>query len=178
MINQYVLDNGIQVVLEQNRHFNSASIGVWVGVGSRDEDKKNNGIAHMIEHMLFKGTTTRTARDIAISTAVLGGNLNAYTSKECTSYYCKTLKEYLPIAIELLGDMICNPLLDEEDIEKEKGVVMEEIDMYNDSAEDYVHEYLQKKVFKDHPLGYLNSGKKKNVKAFSKSDIVEFMDEY
>ena len=178
MINQYVLDNGIQVVLEQNRHFNSASIGVWVGVGSRDEDKKNNGIAHMIEHMLFKGTTTRTARDIAISTAVLGGNLNAYTSKECTSYYCKTLKEYLPIAIELLGDMICNPLLDEEDIEKEKGVVMEEIDMYNDSAEDYVHEYLQKKVFKDHPLGYLISGKKKNVKAFSKSDIVEFMDEY
>lgn len=178
MINKFVLKNGINVVFEHKKSFNSSAIGVWVGVGSRDEDKTNNGIAHMIEHMLFKGTTTRTARDIAISTAVLGGNLNAYTSKECTSYYCKTLKNCLADAIDLIGDMICNPLLSEEDLEKEKSVVCEEIDMYNDSPEDYVHEYLQKKVWKDMPLGYLISGKKKNVKKFTRQDIIDFMDEY
>lgn len=175
MIYKYVLDNKIRVVFEQNKHFNSATVGVWVGVGSRDEVKENNGIAHMIEHMLFKGTKTRTASDIAISTAVLGGNLNAYTSKECTSFYCKTLKEYILEAIDIIGDMICNPLLDENDLKKEKGVVCEEIDMYNDSAEDYVHEYLQMKVWKNHPLGFLISGEKKIVRKFTRDDLIDFM---
>lgn len=178
MICKYVLDNKIRVVFEQNKHFNSATVGVWVGVGSRDEVKENNGIAHMIEHMLFKGTKTRTASDIAISTAVLGGNLNAYTSKECTSFYCKTLKEYILEAIDIIGDMICNPLLNEDDLKKEKGVVCEEIDMYNDSAEDYVHEYLQMKAWKNHPLGYLISGEKKIVKKFTRDDLVSFMDNH
>lgn len=175
MICKYVLDNKIRVVFEQNKHFNSATVGVWVGVGSRDEVKENNGIAHMIEHMLFKGTKTRTASDIAISTAVLGGNLNAYTSKECTSFYCKTLKEYILEAIDIIGDMICNPLLDENDLKKEKGVVCEEIDMYNDSAEDYVHEYLQMKAWKNHPLGFLISGEKKIVRKFTRDDLIDFM---
>lgn len=175
MIYKYVLGNKIRVVFEQNKHFNSATVGVWVGVGSRDEVKENNGIAHMIEHMLFKGTKTRTASDIAISTAVLGGNLNAYTSKECTSFYCKTLKEYILEAIDIIGDMICNPLLDENDLKKEKGVVCEEIDMYNDSAEDYVHEYLQMKVWKNHPLGFLISGEKKIVRKFTRDDLIDFM---
>lgn len=175
MIYKYVLDNKIRVVFEQNKHFNSATVGVWVGVGSRDEVKENNGIAHMIEHMLFKGTKTRTASDIAISTAVLGGNLNAYTSKECTSFYCKTLKEYILEAIDIIGDMICNPLLDENDLKKEKGVVCEEIDMYNDSAEDYVHEYLQMKAWKNHPLGFLISGEKKIVRKFTRGDLIDFM---
>lgn len=178
MICRYVLDNKIRVVFEQNKHFNSATVGVWVGVGSRDEVKENNGIAHMIEHMLFKGTTTRTASDIAISTAVLGGNLNAYTSKECTSFYCKTLKEYILEAIDIIGDMICNPLLDEDDLKKEKGVVCEEIDMYNDSAEDYVHEYLQMKAWKNHPLGFLISGEKKIVRKFTRDDLADFMSNY
>ena len=175
MIYKYVLDNKIRVVFEQNKHFNSATVGVWVGVGSRDEVKENNGIAHMIEHMLFKGTKTRTASDIAITTAVLGGNLNAYTSKECTSFYCKTLKEYILEAIDIIGDMICNPLLDENDLKKEKGVVCEEIDMYNDSAEDYVHEYLQMKAWKNHPLGFLISGEKKIVRKFTRDDLIDFM---
>lgn len=178
MIEQHTLKNGIRVVFENDKHFNSATVGVWVGVGSRDETKLNNGIAHMIEHMLFKGTETRTAESIAVLTAILGGNLNAYTSKECTSYYCKTLPEYIDTAIDIIGDMICNPLLDEAELEKEKGVVIEEIDMYKDSAEDYVHEYLQKKVWKDNPLGYLISGKKKIVKSFTRDDLVEFMDNY
>lgn len=178
MINQYTLENGIKVVFEQNKHFNSATIGVWIGVGSRDEDKNNNGIAHMIEHMLFKGTKNRTAESIAVSTAILGGNLNAYTSKECTSYYCKTLPEYITDATEIIGDMISNPLIDANDLEKEKGVVYEEIDMYDDSAEDYVHEYLQMKVWHDNPLGYLISGKKSIVKKFTREDLVSFMNDY
>lgn len=178
MIEQFELKNGIRVVFEESKFFNSASIGVWVGTGSRDEVKENNGIAHMIEHMLFKGTKTRTAKDIAITTAILGGNLNAYTSKECTSYYCKTLPQYLLEVVELIGDMITNPLLSPEDLEKEKSVVCEEIDMYDDSCEDYVHEVLQKKIWKNDSLGFLISGKKKVVKSFTVDSIREYMNEF
>ncbi len=178
MIEQFTLKNDIRVIFEQNNNFNSAAFGVWVGVGSRDENKENNGMSHMIEHMLFKGTTTKTAEEIAISTAILGGNLNAYTSKECTSFYCKTLPEDIYTAIDIIGDMLSNPLLDEEDFEKEKLVVCEEIDMYNDSCEDYVHEVLQKKIWNKEPLGYLISGKKKVVKGFTISKLKEFMQQY
>lgn len=178
MIDVLNLNNGIKVVLEECEHFNSVSIGVWVKVGSRNECKANNGIAHMTEHMLFKGTKTKTAGDIAKISASLGGNLNAYTSKECTSYYCKTLPELIGPAIEVLGDMICNSRIDDEDLENEKSVVCDEIVMYNDSAEDYVHEVLQKKVYRKHPLGYLISGKKKVVKGFTSEDIKDFIANY
>lgn len=178
MIEQFTLNNDIRVIFERNNNFNSVAFGVWVGVGSRDESKENNGMSHMIEHMLFKGTKTKTSEDIAISTAILGGNLNAYTSKECTSYYCKTLPEDIYTAIDIIGDMISNPLLNEEDFEKEKLVVCEEIDMYNDSCEDYVHEVLQKRVWKKDPLGFLISGKKKVVKGFTISMLKDFMNQY
>ena len=163
-VDVYNLENGIRVVFEQNKHLNSVTAGVWVGVGSRDEDKDNNGIAHMIEHMLFKGTKHMSAEELAIKTAILGGGLNAYTSKENTEYYCRTLPSCLKEAIDILGDMICNSLLDEADLEKEKGVVCEEIDMYKDSPEDSVHELLQKKIWKGQSIGYLISGRKKNVR--------------
>lgn len=174
----YSLDNGIRVVFEQNKHLNSVTAGVWIGVGSRDENRENNGIAHMIEHMLFKGTKHMSAEELAIKTAILGGGLNAYTSKENTEYYCRTLPSCLKEAIEILGDMICNSLLDEEDLEREKGVVCEEIDMYKDSPEDSVHELLQKKIWKGQSIGYLISGKKKNVKSFSSSQLRKFMEDY
>lgn len=164
--------------MESCDFFHSVSFGVWVKVGSRNETKENNGIAHMTEHMLFKGTQTKTAGEIARITAKLGGNLNAYTSKECTSYYCKTLPELLEPAIEVIADMVCHSAVREEDLENEKAVVCDEIDMYKDSAEDYVHEVLQKKVYKRNPLGFLISGKKKNVKGFSSEDIRIFMDKY
>ncbi len=178
MIKIYELSNGIKVVMESCDFFHSVSFGVWVKVGSRNETKENNGIAHMTEHMLFKGTQTKTAGEIARITAKLGGNLNAYTSKECTSYYCKTLPELLEPAIEVIADMVCHSAVREEDLENEKAVVCDEIDMYKDSAEDYVHEVLQKKVYKRNPLGFLISGKKKNVKGFSSEDIRIFMDKY
>ncbi|MCI9369960.1 MAG: insulinase family protein [Lachnospiraceae bacterium] len=178
MIKVYELSNGIKTIMENCDFFHSVSFGVWVKVGSRSETKENNGIAHMTEHMLFKGTETKTAGEIARITAKLGGNLNAYTSKECTSYYCKTLPELLEPAIEVIADMVCHSAVREEDLENEKTVVCDEIDMYKDSAEDYVHEVLQKKVYKHHPLGFLISGKKKNVKGFSPKDIQTFMDKY
>jgi len=178
MIKVYELSNGIKTIMENCDFFHFVSFGVWVKVGSRSETKENNGIAHMTEHMLFKGTETKTAGEIARITAKLGGNLNAYTSKECTSYYCKTLPELLEPAIEVIADMVCHSAVREEDLENEKTVVCDEIDMYKDSAEDYVHEVLQKKVYKHHPLGFLISGKKKNVKGFSPKDIQTFMDKY
>lgn len=178
MIKIYELSNGIKVVMENCDFFHSVSFGIWVKVGSRNETKENNGIAHMTEHMLFKGTQTKTAGEIARITAKLGGNLNAYTSKECTSYYCKTLPELLEPAIEVIADMVCHSAIKKEDLENEKAVVCDEIDMYKDSAEDYVHEILQKKVYKRNSLGFLISGKKKNVKGFSSEDIETFMDKY
>ncbi len=177
-IDLYELNNGMKVVFEQNKHLNAVTVGVWIKVGSRDEDEYNNGIAHIIEHMLFKGTKSMSAEELAIRTAIIGGSLNAYTSKENTEFYCRTLPSCLKEAISILGDMICHSLIDEEELEKEKGVVCEEIDMYKDSPEDSVHEILQKKIWKNHPLGYLISGKKKNVRMFRASDLKAFMDKY
>ncbi len=177
-IDIYELNNGMRVVFEQNRHLNAVTVGVWVKVGSRDEDEYNNGIAHMIEHMLFKGTKSMSAEELAIRTAIIGGSLNAYTSKENTEFYCRTLPSCLKEAISILGDMICHSLIDEHELEKEKGVVCEEIDMYKDSPEDNVHEVLQKKIWKNHPLGYLISGRKRNVKAFTSDALKKFMDKY
>ena len=128
--------------------------------------------------MLFKGTTKRNAKQIADDMARIGGDINAYTSKECTSFYAVTLDEHLPIAIEILGDMLCNSLIEETSLEKEKGVIIEEIDMYDDSPDDLVHEMLQMEVWKDHPLGYQISGTKKAVREITRSEIIAFMKQY
>ena len=178
MTNIYKLSNGITVVMETMPYLKSAAFGVWVRVGSANEDDSNNGIAHMIEHMLFKGTTTRTARQIADEMAKIGGNINAFTSKECTSYYATTLSEHLPMAIDILSDMLKNSLIDEKALKKEKGVILEEIDMYDDSPEDLVHEMLQQRVWKDHPLGYMISGTKRVVRKVTREQILEFINTY
>lgn len=172
------LSNGITVVLEPMDYLNTVAFGVWVNVGSRNETKENNGIAHVIEHMLFKGTKKRTSRQIADDMAKIGGNVNAYTTKECTSYYTTTLAEHLPAAIEIISDMLQHSTFEKEAFEKEKGVIIEEIDMYDDSPEDLVHEMLQQKIWKDHPLGYIISGTKENVIGMTKEEIEEFMSEY
>lgn len=178
MINRRKLSNGITVVLETMPYLRSAAFGIWVKVGSSNENEKNNGISHIIEHMLFKGTKNRTARQIADDMARIGGDINAYTSKECTSFYAVTLDEHLPIAIEILGDMLNHSLFDEKALEKEKGVILEEIDMYDDSPEDLVHEMLQMKIWEKHPLGYQISGSKNTVKAINREEILEFMQKY
>lgn len=178
MVEVRELKNGIKVIMESGSHYSSAGFGVWIKVGSRNETKENNGIAHFIEHMLFKGTNNRSANDINKEIGFLGGNVNAYTSKENTSFYARTLPEYLPRAMELIGDMICNSTLPNEEFEREKGVVCQEIDMYKDSPEDYVHEILQKKIWKKHPMGYYISGSKRNVNGFKRNDVLQFMKQY
>lgn len=172
------LSNGITVVMEDLPYLLSTAFGVWVKVGSANEDENNNGIAHMIEHMLFKGTQKRNAKQIADEMARIGGNVNAFTSKECTSYYATVLSEHLPIAIDIIADMLNNSLIDEKALKKEKGVIIEEIDMYDDSPEDLVHEMLQQRVWLNHPLGYLISGTKKIVRKVSRDEILDFMDTY
>ena len=164
--------------MEELPYLQSAAFGIWIKVGSANEDIHNNGIAHVIEHMLFKGTTNRNAKQIADEMAKIGGNMNAFTSKECTSYYATTLSEHLPIAIDVISDMICNSTMDEKNLKKEKGVILEEIDMYEDSPEDYAHEILQQRVWPGHPLGFFISGTKKIVKQISKEQMKEFMDRH
>lgn len=168
------LSNGITVVLEEMNYLRSVSFGVWVKVGSANETKHNNGISHMIEHMLFKGTKNRSAKKIAEDTGRIGGNMNAYTSKDCTTYYVTTLDEHLLMAIDIIGDMIQNSLFEEQDIEKEKSVIIEEIDMYEDSPEDMVHEMLQKEVWRDHPLGFIISGEKDIVNGYTKNELLVY----
>jgi predicted Zn-dependent peptidase len=175
-INQ--LSNGITVITEVLPYLQSASFGIWIKAGSANEDDNNNGIAHIIEHMLFKGTQNRNAKQIADEMAKIGGNMNAFTGKECTSYYATTLSEHLPIAIDIISDMLNYSLIDEKALKKEKGVILEEIDMYDDSPEDLVHEMLQQRVWKDHPLGYMISGTKKIVRRVTKEQILDFMDTY
>lgn len=168
------LSNGIPVIFEEIAYLRSVSFGVYIKAGSAYETKENNGISHLLEHMFFKSTTNRTAKQIADEMAQIGGNLNAFTEKESTSFYVTTLEEQLPVAIELIGDMLNNAAFLPEELEKEKGVVLEEIDMYDDSPEDLVHEMLQKLAWKDAPLGFVISGEKDVVQAITREELVAF----
>ena len=172
------MKNGLRVVMEEMPAYRSISIGIWVKVGSMYENKLNNGMAHVIEHMMFKGTSRRTAADIANEMTAIGGNMDAFTCKDCTCYYAKTLDIYGKQALDILGDMLCNSLFDAKELKKELGVILEEIDMYEDSPEDLVHEHLQKEVWKGHPLGYLISGEKAQVAGFSRERVLEFFRKY
>lgn len=178
MTNVHYLQNGITIVLEPMNYLRSVSIGVWIRTGSVDEDERNNGISHVIEHMMFKGTKNRTAKQLAEDMSELGGNMNAYTSKENTTFYVTTLDSYLEKAVDILSDMLCNSLFLEKDIKKELEVVMEEIDMYHDSPEDLVYEMLQKEVWKGHSLGYIISGEKEIVSKFTREQIVSYWKEH
>lgn len=174
MVEVRKLSNGISVVLETVSNVRSVALGIYVETGSAYENERNNGISHMIEHMMFKGTKRRTAREIAMETALLGDDINAYTTKELTCYYARVLDEHLPMAADILGDMFTNSLFSEEDLEKEKGVIIDEIDMYEDSPEDLVQEQLQKLVWKGHPLGYIISGTEENVRRIGHAELLEF----
>jgi len=154
MYRKYVLVNGIRLVCEKIPYVRSVSVGVWIGTGSRNEDEKNNGVSHFIEHMMFKGTEKRTAKEIAETIDSVGGQINAFTGKECTCFYTKTLDEHLELSIELLADMLLNSKFDENDIATEKNVISEEIGMYEDSPEELVHDILSEAVWQGNPLGY------------------------
>lgn len=173
-----ILSNGIRTVIEPVPNVRSVALGIYVAVGSAYENDENNGISHMIEHMMFKGTTHRSAREIAMDAALLGDDMNAYTAKELTCYYARVLDEHLPAMAEILGDMFTDSLFDEEDLEKEKRVILDEIDMYEDSPEDLVQEQLQRIVWDAHPLGYIISGTGENVKRITREELVAFWQEH
>ncbi len=178
MYKRYELKNGIQVVTEKIPHFRSISIGLWFKAGSIYEDNNENGLSHFIEHMLFKGTKKRTAKEIAQALEAVGGQLNAFTAKECTCYYSKVIDEHLELATELLSDMILNSIFDEEELNKEKGVVLEEISMYEDSPDDVVHELLHSKFYGSHPLGQPILGTVENIKNFTRERLLEYFNQF
>jgi predicted Zn-dependent peptidase len=175
MVERHTLGNGVRVIVEQIPHVKSVSLGFWIGVGSIHENSKNNGITHFIEHMLFKGTTNRTAKQIAESIDSIGGQLNAFTSKECTCYYAKVLDSHLPIAVDVLSDMLFNSTFSDVEIEKEKSVILEEINMYEDSPEDLVHDLLSKAIFDNHPLGFPILGTSQTVGEFHREMLLEYI---
>ncbi|KIL41381.1 zinc protease [Gordoniibacillus kamchatkensis] len=169
------LSNGLRVVMEQIPTSRSVSFGIWVKTGSRNESDKSNGISHFIEHMLFKGTKRHSAQDIAEVFDGIGGNVNAFTSKEYTCYYAKVLDEHLPIAVDVLADMFFNSQFDVTELEKEKNVIFEEISMYEDTPDDLVHDLVAKASYGTHPLGHTILGTEDNLASMTPDDLRAYM---
>lgn len=174
MIKKSLLNNGIRVVTEEMPYVNSVAIGFWIKVGSRHEEDSYQGITHFIEHLLFKGTTSRNAKQIAEELENIGGSLNAFTSREYTCLYARVLKENVDIAINLLSDMILNSLFDVNEIEKEKNVISEEIMMYEDTPDELIHDLFTQKVWYGHALARAILGTKDSIMSFSREDIIDY----
>jgi predicted Zn-dependent peptidase len=172
-IRRQVLPNGLTIITEQMQHIRSASIGIWLQTGSRDEDAAWNGISHFIEHMLFKGTEHRTAEEIARQVDSIGGNMDAFTAKECICFNVKVLDEHLPVALEILSDLVLHPVFDPNDITRERGVILEEIKMDEDNPDYLVHEIFTQNFWKDHPLGKPILGTKETVKKFERAAVLD-----
>jgi len=168
------LANGIPVLTETMPHVRSVSVGIWIGTGSRQERPEESGISHFIEHMLFKGTTARSAEEIARSVDSIGGNLDAFTSKELVSYNTKVLDEHLPVAFDVLSDLVLNPMFQAEDIEKEKGVILEELKMEQDNPEYLAHETFTSNFWKGQPLGRPILGTRHTIRSFNADRLREF----
>jgi predicted Zn-dependent peptidase len=172
-IRRQTLPNGLTIITEQMSHIRSASIGIWLQTGSRDEAPEWNGISHFIEHMVFKGTKHRTAEEIARQVDSIGGNLDAFTAKECICFNVKVLDENIPTALDILSDLVLNPIFDSNDIARERGVIMEEIKMDEDNPDYLVHEIFTQNFWKDHPLGKPILGTKETVKRFEREPILD-----
>src|ERR1700691_6183897 len=173
-IKRELLPNGLTIITEQMQHIRSASIGIWIKTGSRDEDAQWNGISHFVEHMVFKGTKHRSAEDIARQVDSIGGNMDAFTAKECICFNVKILDDHLPIAMDVLSDLVLNPVFDAGDIARERGVILEEIKMDEDSADYLVHEIFTQSFWKDHALGLPILGTRETVKKFDRPVVSRF----
>ncbi len=173
-IRKTVLPNGLTILTEEMKHIRSVSIGIWVKTGSRHEDAEVNGISHFVEHMVFKGTQTRTALDIARQMDSIGGNMDAFTGKETICFNAKVLDEHLPIAFDVLSDLVLNPTFDSKDITREKSVILEEIKMDEDNPDYLVHEIFTQNFFKDHPLGKPILGTKDTIKPLTQEAVLKF----
>ena len=175
LIKKYTCQNGVRIVVEDIPTVRSAAIGVWVKTGSRNEIPELNGISHFLEHMFFKGTKTRSAREIAESFDSIGGQVNAFTSKEYTCYYAKVLDNHAHYALEVLADMFFNSEFDSEELEKEKNVVYEEIKMYEDAPDDIVHDLLSQAIYGHHSLGYPILGTEETLSTFKSETLKQYV---
>ncbi|MDR1066651.1 MAG: insulinase family protein [Clostridiales bacterium] len=173
----FELENGVTVVTEKIDFVRSVALGVWIKTGSRDESAETNGISHFVEHMLFKGTQTRTARQIAEEMDAIGGQLNAYTSKELTCYYALCLDSHFDIALDVLADMFFRSAFDEDEIIKERSVILEEISMYEDTPEDLAYDFLQRNIWNGGSLGFPTLGEERAIMTFSRDTFISYVKE-
>jgi len=177
MIKKTTLHNGIRVISERIPYASSVSLGIWVANGSRHERRELNGVAHFIEHLLFKGTERRSALDIAREIDSVGGVLNAFTSREYVCYYAKVLDKFLPKAVDLLTDLFLNSTFDPEEIEKERRVVLQEINMMEDTPDDLIHDLFHQHFWQGHPLGMSILGDAESVSGLTRDSIVGYKDQ-
>jgi len=178
MYRKDTLANGIRVVSETLPKSRSVSIGVWVKVGSRHEPPELGGVSHFIEHMFFKGTARRSAKDIAIEMDSLGGEMNAFTSQETTTFYAKVVDEHLPIVIDILADILLGSRFDPADMEKERKVILEEIKSVEDTPDDYIHELFTSTVWQDNSLGRPILGIPETIKTLSHQSIISYIERF
>lgn len=172
-----VSDDGLTIISEHIPSVRSVSIGVWVKTGTRFENKANNGAAHFLEHMMFKGTKRRSPRQIARSLESVGGHLNAFTSKEYTCYYAEILDEHLLKAVNLFSDMLCNSTLPEKELEKERSVILDEIQSLEDTPDDLIQDVFVEKMFQDHPLGFSILGTEDSLTNMNRENLLGFYEE-
>lgn len=178
MYKKHVLENGLTIIGEEIPYVKSISLGVWINAGSRIESEEISGVSHFLEHMLFKGTKNRTSKEIASQIDNLGGQINAFTSKECTCYYVKLLDSHIDTGIDILSDMILNSNFNEDDLEKERSVIIEELKMYEDSPEDLAYDLLTENVYKDDPLGMNIIGTEESLKRLNKETLLNYFNKY
>lgn len=169
------LSNGLRIVQQPMAHARSVSLGIWVGTGTRAEPKEINGVAHFLEHMAFKGTHKRTARAIAEEIEAVGGHLNAYTARENTAYYAKVLADDLPLALDIISDIVQHPTFDPEELERERGVILQEIGQCYDTPDDVVYDHFQETAFPDQPMGRPVLGTIDTVNSMSRDAVRDFM---
>ena len=178
MYQKVTLDNNVQILTEEVPHVRSVAIGFWVDVGSCDEVPENNGISHFIEHLMFKGTARRTAKQIAEDLDAVGGQLNAFTTKEYTCYYARVLDEHLDLAVDVLSDMLFASKFDAADIDRERNVIIEEIKMYEDAPDELVHDIFSSIMWQGHALGRPIIGTAEVIASLSRETILSFYDKY
>ncbi len=169
------LKNGIRVITENMPHLKTASIGIWADVGARYEKKEQNGVSHLLEHMAFKGTKRRTARAIAEEIEAVGGHLNAYTSRDHTTYYARVMKEDVPLAADILADILQNSLFDQKELAREQDVILQEVGQVNDTPDDIIFDKLQETAFPDQPLGRSILGTEESIRNFTPGLIRSYM---
>lgn len=178
MIKKLTLDNGLRLLTEDIPHVRSLAVGVWVDVGSRDESNQVAGISHFIEHMMFKGTGKRTAKQIAETLDAVGGQLNAFTTKEYTCYYARVLDEHFELALDILSDMLFNSKFDSRDIDRERNVILEEVKMYEDTPDELVHDIFAGTIWQAHPLGRPIIGYADVILGIDRETIIDFIKKY